>query len=74
MKTHYSITELAAFKLPGFPGSRQNMQSYTDRFGWSFVEVKSRGRLGFRREYQVPAHVLELIGISKKLAKKRVRA
>jgi putative transposase len=51
MKTHYSAAELAARKLPGLPGTEQNIRFMADRESWSFVEVKARGKTGTRREY-----------------------
>lgn len=37
------------------------MRLRADRDGWPFMEVKSRGSRGIKREYAVPAYVLELI-------------
>ncbi len=57
----YSCDELAAMKLPGLPSSRQGWDLLVKRDNWPFVEIKSKGRGGIRREYQPPADVLALI-------------
>lgn len=61
LKTHYSAAELAGMRLPGLPGTRENMLRYADRAGWHFNEIPSRGRGGLRREYLPPAEVMTAI-------------
>lgn len=56
-KTHYSCAELAAMKLTDKPSSERAWLDLVKREGWLFQEVKSKGRVGSRREYQPPAHV-----------------
>lgn len=59
VKSHFSVGELAAFKLDGLPHSRQNMLAYVERNCWSFIEVKAKG--GVRKEYAPPESILAQI-------------
>jgi len=61
VKTHYSAVELAALQLPGFPSTRQAFECRAEKNGWAFVEVKSRGRNGSRREYVPSNDVMDAI-------------
>lgn len=61
VKTHYSAAELAGMALPGLPNTRQAFEIRAEKQQWNFIEVKSRGRNGIRREYAPPAEVLEAI-------------
>lgn len=54
-KTHYSAAELAALKLPGLPGTEQNVRAMAEREGWNYTEVAARGRTGKRKEFAVSA-------------------
>lgn len=49
MKQHYSCAELAAFALPGFPGTERAWRDLVEREAWPFTEEKSRGRGGIKR-------------------------
>lgn len=60
-KTHYSCAELAALKLKGYPGSERAWRDLVDREEWGFLEHKSRGRGGIRREYAPTAAIAKLI-------------
>jgi phage repressor protein C with HTH and peptisase S24 domain len=53
-KTHYSCSELASLRLPGYPKTRQGWDAIVKSEGWPFIEVKSRGRMGTTREYEIP--------------------
>jgi putative transposase len=69
MKAHYSCTELAALKLPGMPGNRQNWYELVKREGWQSIEVKAKGgKGGIRREYTPPAKIIHLIHSRKQIA------
>jgi transposase InsO family protein len=62
IKTHYSCAELAALRLPGYPGSERRFRDLVEREGWAFREVSTQGgKNGIRREYQPPAAVMKLI-------------
>jgi putative transposase len=61
MKSHYSCSELAEMRLPGMSTTRQGWEERVKRENWPFVEVKSRGRGGLKREYQPPSNILNLI-------------
>jgi hypothetical protein len=61
MKTHYSCADLAALRLPDFPGSPQGWEKVVARESWPFREEKSRGRGGLKRLYAPPAGVLKAI-------------
>lgn len=69
---YYSIAELVALKLPGFPASRQGADAYVKRESWPFREAKGLGGPGgVRREYQPPPEIQSLIeatGAGKALA------
>jgi len=60
-KTHYSCAELAALRLPGYPGTERRFRDLVEREGWAFVEIKSRGKGGIRRDYAPPPAVAKLI-------------
>lgn len=61
MKTHYSCADLAALKLPDFPGTERRIRDLCDRESWPYLEEKSRGRGGLKRLYAPPAGVLKAI-------------
>ena len=54
-KSHYACAELAALRLPNYPTTRQGFEDIVKREKWPFIETRSRGRGGIRREYQPPA-------------------
>ncbi len=61
-KTHYSCAELAAFNLPGLPGSEKRMRDRVVADGWASRQVACKGgKGGIRREYQPPAAIARLI-------------
>lgn len=71
-KTHYSCAELAALKLPGYPGTLPGWIKLVERENWPFREVKGKGgKGGLRREYQPPKGVRDLIGQQQKAAEKQ---
>ena len=61
MKTHYSCSDLAAHRLPGFPSTERAWRDLVDRESWAFIEEKSRGRGGIKRLYAPPAVVMKAI-------------
>lgn len=62
VKTHYSCAELAALKLPGLPGSRQNIATLVKRDQWDFIEQKGAGGPGGKvRLYAPPERIAKLI-------------
>jgi len=61
-KTHYTCAELAALKLPGYPGTERAWRNLVVREAWTFREVKPKaGRWAVRREFQPSATVASLI-------------
>ncbi|MDP2786645.1 MAG: DDE-type integrase/transposase/recombinase [Pseudomonadota bacterium] len=61
-KTHYTCAELAALKLPGYPGTERAWRDLVERETWEYSEVKARGgRGGVRREYLPPERLLKQI-------------
>lgn len=69
IKTHYSCAELAALKLPGYPGSERGFRDLVEREGWAFREASTKGgKNGMRREYQPSAAVMKLIQAREKEA------
>lgn len=65
MKTHYSCAELAALKLPEYPASEKGWSKLVGREHWEFVENKSRGRGGIRREYLPSKTIQNQINIAR---------
>lgn len=63
MKTHYSIAELMAFELNDFPTTRRGWEYLVNTKKWDYKEVPSRGKGGFRKEYEVSTQVKDLIYI-----------
>lgn len=61
VKTHYSCAELAALKLPGFPGTERGYRDLVARERWTYIEEDSRGRSGVIRRYSPPPQVAKLI-------------
>lgn len=61
MKLNFSCSELAAMKLPGMPTTERRMRDLVEREKWEFIEVKSRGRGGVKREYTPPTKITNLI-------------
>lgn len=61
MNQHFSCQQLADLGLPGYPGTRQGWDNLVNTQSWPFIEVRSRGRTGIRREYQPPPEVMALI-------------
>lgn len=60
-KTHYTCRELAELKLPELPGTDRGWRALVEREAWEFIEHKSRGRGGVRREYAPPPRIAALI-------------
>ncbi|HPT50102.1 MAG TPA: hypothetical protein PKZ22_07865 [Accumulibacter sp.] len=61
-KGYYSVSELAAMGLQGFPRSRKGWYDLVSREGWLFREVDGKGGAkGKLREYVVPEIVLSRI-------------
>lgn len=61
-RDYYSVPDLVALSLPGYPRSRQGWYGLVERDNWDFVEVESKGgKGGIRREYRPPEALLELI-------------
>lgn len=56
-----SVRELASLCLPGYPTTERAWLDLVKREQWPFVEFKSKGRGGIRREYQPPAEMVALI-------------
>lgn len=48
-------------RLPGYPVTRQGWDALVKRDGWGFIEIKSKGRGGIRREYKPPQAIQALI-------------
>lgn len=61
MSQGFTTRELAAMKLPGYPGTPQGWDKLVKTRGWAYVESHGRGRGGVRREYIPAADVLALI-------------
>lgn len=61
VKSHYSAAELAALRLDNTPTTDKGWEKWATRDAWAFVEVKSRGRNGARREYAVPPQIMDRI-------------
>ncbi|KIP18133.1 integrase core domain protein [Burkholderia sp. MSHR3999] len=59
IKTHYSSSELLAYKVPGLPTSKVALLAKADRESWVYREVKGIG--GIRREFQPPIEVQDEI-------------
>ncbi|WP_375591751.1 DNA-binding protein [Chitiniphilus eburneus] len=51
-KTLFSAAEIARMKLPGLPGSRENVQRRAERENWYSEERTGRG--GVHKVYEVP--------------------
>lgn len=59
---YYSVADLVAMKLPGFPVTRQGVDAHVKREGWLCRETKGLGGPGgVKREYQPPAEIQALI-------------
>jgi hypothetical protein len=59
---YYSIAEIAAFTLPGFPRSKKGWYTFVERNAWIYRDVEGKGgRGGMRREYTPPPEVQALI-------------
>lgn len=61
MRLSFTTRELAAMKLPGYPGTSQGWDKLVRVRGWPFIESHGRGRGGVRREFMPPEEVLKLI-------------
>lgn len=57
MKTHYSIADLLALKLEGFPTTRRGWEYLVKTNNWKYREVPSRGKGGIRKEYEVNSEI-----------------
>lgn len=60
-KEAFSASDLAKVRLPGLPGTARALLDLMKSQGWPFVELRSAGRGGFKREYAPPPELLELI-------------
>lgn len=57
----FTVDELAAMELPGFPRSGRRWHDRAKADGWPSRQVPSQGRTGARTEYSPPASVAALI-------------
>ena len=53
MKIHYSIADLLALNLKGFPTTRRGWEYLVNTNNWKYKEVPSRGKGGVRKEYEL---------------------
>ena len=60
-KEAFSAGDLAKVRLPGLPGTARALLDLMKSQGWPFVELRSAGRGGVKREYTPPPELLELI-------------
>lgn len=61
MKTHYTCAEMAEMKLPGFPGSERGLRTWLEKRNWPTKNIPSRGKNGFKVEFQPPKDIMDLI-------------
>lgn len=57
----YTAEQLAQFKLPNFPTTREGWRLRVLAEGWQCIEEKSRGRGGLKHSYIPPPEVMALI-------------
>jgi len=62
LKTHYSAAELASMKLPGLPGTQQNVKARAKKEEW---ESRPRAGFGGGHEYAITSLPLEAINAIK---------
>lgn len=61
-QSYYSVADLVAFDLPGFPVTRQGVDALVKRDSWPYREAKGYGGPGgVKREYQPPPEIQALI-------------
>lgn len=64
---YFSVSELAAMRLPDKPISRKSWYALVVREGWPWIEVPCKGGpKGHRRDYLPPFDVAELIAARKR--------
>ncbi len=63
MKTHYSIADLFALNLEGYPSTRRGWEYLVKANKWKYREVPSRGKGGIRKEYEISSELRTLISI-----------
>lgn len=64
---YFSVSELAAMRLPGKPTSPKAWYALVARDGWPWIEVPCKGgSKGRRRDYLPPSEVAELISARKR--------
>lgn len=61
MSKRFTTSQLAAFRLPGYPATSQGWDKRVKNEGWENVTVHGRGRGGERHEYAPPPAILSLI-------------
>lgn len=61
IKDWYSALELAEMKLPDMPTSERGLRPWLEKNKWLTRKVESRGKNGFKVEYQPPNAVMNLI-------------
>lgn len=64
MKTHYSIADLLALKLSGFPTTRRGWEYLVKTNNWKYREVPSRGKGGIRKEYEVNSEIRSFLHLN----------
>lgn len=64
MKTHYSIADLLALKLEGFPTTRRGWEYLVKTNNWKYREVPSRGKGGIRKEYEVNSEIKSFLHLN----------
>ena len=64
MKTHYSIAELLALNLDGYPTTRRGWEYLVKSNNWKYREVPSRGKGGVRKEYEINNEISTLVSIN----------
>ena len=65
MKTHYSIADLLALELNGFPTTRRGWEYLVNTNNWKYKEVPSRGKGGVRKEYELSDDLKQKIFVIK---------
>lgn len=60
-KEAFSAGDLAKVRLPGLPKTARALLDLMKSQEWPFVELRSAGRGGVKREYSPPPELLELI-------------
>lgn len=61
MKTHYSVAELLALELDGLPKTQKGLDKFLARNNFKYKEFPSRGKGGFRKEYELTKELMDLV-------------